>query len=284
MNGKAIENLNKRIQHFYDASSGLWEETWGEHMHHGYYGPDGSEPRDHRQAQIDLIEELLAWGGVSACRKFLDVGCGIGGSSIHLAKKFSAAGQGITLSPIQANRANQRAAAAGLQKLLRFEVADALAPPFPAGSFDLLWSLESAEHIPEKERFLKTCWQQLRPGGIFLMATWCHRPTPPDLGTKEKRHLAKLYRAYHLPEMISIDDYRAIAENIGLQNIRIADWTAAVRPFWKAVVKSALHSKAIAGLLNSGWSTIKGAWAMKYMIQGYKSGLIRFALLRGEKR
>ncbi|MFN7658795.1 MAG: SAM-dependent methyltransferase, partial [Dolichospermum sp.] len=28
--------LYKQIQEFYDASSGLWEQIWGEHMHHGY--------------------------------------------------------------------------------------------------------------------------------------------------------------------------------------------------------------------------------------------------------
>lgn len=29
------QNLNRRIAEFYDNSSGLWEEIWGEHMHHG---------------------------------------------------------------------------------------------------------------------------------------------------------------------------------------------------------------------------------------------------------
>ncbi len=37
--------LYKQIQEFYDASSGLWEEIWGEHMHHGYYGADGTEKK-----------------------------------------------------------------------------------------------------------------------------------------------------------------------------------------------------------------------------------------------
>jgi hypothetical protein len=34
--------LYQQIQQLYDASSGLWEQVWGEHMHHGYYGPDGN--------------------------------------------------------------------------------------------------------------------------------------------------------------------------------------------------------------------------------------------------
>lgn len=44
----------------------------------------------------------------------VDVGCGIGGSSRYLAKKFQAKSVGITLSPVQAQRANALAASQGL--------------------------------------------------------------------------------------------------------------------------------------------------------------------------
>ena len=54
--------LITQIQQFYDNSSSLWEQVWGEHMHHGYYGPDGTQKKNRRQAQIDMIEELLHWG------------------------------------------------------------------------------------------------------------------------------------------------------------------------------------------------------------------------------
>ena len=44
----------------------------------------------------------------------VDVGCGIGGSSRYLAKKYGASCEGLTLSPIQAHRAQALAAAQGL--------------------------------------------------------------------------------------------------------------------------------------------------------------------------
>lgn len=47
-------------------------------------------------------------------KSIVDVGCGIGGSSRYLAKKFGATSVGITLSPVQAQRANALAAAQGL--------------------------------------------------------------------------------------------------------------------------------------------------------------------------
>ncbi len=47
----------------------------------------------------------------------------------------------------QAQRANALAAEQGLAKRVSFQVADALQQPFPDGSFDLVWSLESGEHM-----------------------------------------------------------------------------------------------------------------------------------------
>ena len=107
----------------------------------------------------------------------MDVGCGIGGSSRYLARKYGAECKGITLSPVQAARAQSLAAAQGLgqkvfpflltslslslsvitylilkrlEKQVSFQVADALQQPFPDGEFDLVWSMESGEHMPDK--------------------------------------------------------------------------------------------------------------------------------------
>jgi hypothetical protein len=33
-----IKELKEGIAAFYDESSGLWENVWGEHMHHGRCG------------------------------------------------------------------------------------------------------------------------------------------------------------------------------------------------------------------------------------------------------
>lgn len=278
--------LNQQIQQFYDASSGLWEQVWGEHMHHGYYGPNGNQKKDRRQAQIDLIEELLQWVGVQQVQNILDVGCGIGGSSLYLAEKFNATTTGITLSPVQAARATERAAAAGLSTRTQFQVADALNMPFASASFDLVWSLESGEHMPDKVKFMQECYRVLKPGGTLIMVTWCHRPTDGAAGpltADEQQHLADIYRVYCLPYVISLPEYEAIARNLCLQNIRTADWSTAVAPFWDVVIDSAFTPSAILGLLRSGWGTIQAALSLGLMRRGYERGLIRFGLLCGNK-
>lgn len=281
-------SLNQRIQQFYDGSSGLWEQIWGEHMHHGYYGPDGSQPKERRQAQIDLIEELLRWANLQQAGQILDVGCGIGGSSLYLAERFRAAATGITLSPVQAQRATERAIAANMTgpstPNAQFQVADALAMPFADGQFDLVWSLESGEHMPDKQKFLQNCYRVLQPGGTFLLVTWCHRPIDEmPLTASERQQLEAIYRVYCLPYVVSLPEYAAIAQSIGFQNIQTADWSEAVAPFWDRVIESALSPAAVLGLLRSGWTTVQAALSMGLMKRGYESGLIRFGLLQATR-
>jgi tocopherol O-methyltransferase len=110
-------------------------------MHHGYYIPENRT--DHVQAQVDLIDEVLKWANAEHATSAVDVGCGIGGSSRHIARKFDCKTQGITLSPYQANRGNELAKEQGVDDKCSFQVADALDMPFANNSFDLVWSLVS---------------------------------------------------------------------------------------------------------------------------------------------
>ncbi|TVQ11268.1 MAG: methyltransferase domain-containing protein [Leptolyngbya sp. DLM2.Bin27] len=278
--------LYKKIQTFYDDSSGLWEQIWGEHMHHGYYGSDGRQRKDRRQAQIDLIDECLGWAGVTQAANILDCGCGIGGSALELATRFGAEVTGITLSPVQAQRATERAAIANLAGDLMpratFQVADALDMPFDDQSFDLVWSMESGEHMPDKVAFLQECYRVLKPGGKLLMATWCHRPVSSLAGPLtwlEQQQLSWIYQVYGLPYVIALPDYEAIAQNCGFTQLAAADWSLAVAPFWDEVIASALTPAGIAGLLKAGPGTLQGALALGPMRQGLQSGLIRYGLI-----
>ncbi|CAA2985200.1 tocopherol O-methyltransferase, chloroplastic-like isoform X2 [Olea europaea var. sylvestris] len=292
VNAAATETLQKGIAEFYDESSGIWENIWGDHMHHGFYEPDSSVSlSDHRSAQIRMIEEALRFASVSddpmqKPGQIVDVGCGIGGSSRYLARKYEARSQGITLSPVQAQRAQALAAAQGLDDKVSFQVADALNQPFQDGQFDLVWSMESGEHMPDKSKFVNELARVAAPGGTIIIVTWCHRnlsPTEESLRPEEKELLNKICDAFYLPAWCSTADYVKLLESLSLQDIKAADWSAYVAPFWPAVIKSALTWKGIASLLRSGWKTIKGALAMPFMIEGYKKGLIKFAIITCRK-
>jgi tocopherol O-methyltransferase len=285
---RSRDDLKAGIAAFYDKSSPLWEETWGEHMHHGYYIP--ADRTDHRQAQVDMIDEVLKWANVSSSddgadappRRAVDVGCGIGGSSRHLARKFGCRTSGITLSPYQANRACELAAAQGLQDICDFQVADALDMPFRSNTFDLVWSLESGEHMPDKVQFVRELFRVAAPGGRIIIVTWCHRDLEPgetSLTKKEVRLLRQINRAYYLPRWCSVSDYVGWLSDLGAQDIRRDDWSYVIAPFWKAVIKSSLSLKSVWGLVKAGFSTQRGAVAMLLMLRGYRKGLIKFGLI-----
>ncbi|KAI5672488.1 hypothetical protein M9H77_12852 [Catharanthus roseus] len=287
-----VEKLQKGIAEFYDESSGIWEEIWGDHMHHGFYDPGTTVSlADHRTAQIRMIEEALRFASVSddpmkKPKRIVDVGCGIGGSSRYFARKYDAECKGITLSPVQAKRAQALAVAEGLQGTVSFEVADALAQPFPHGQFDLVWSMESGEHMPDKEKFVRELVRVAAPGATIIIVTWCHRdlsPSEHSLKPQEQKLLNKICDSYYLPAWCSTADYVKILESLFLEDIKRADWSEYVAPFWPAVIRSALTWKGFTSLIRSGWKTIKGAMVMPLMIEGFKKDVIKFSVITCRK-
>lgn len=251
-------------------------------MHHGYYIPENRT--DHQQAQVDLIDEVLKWAGATDAKRVVDVGCGIGGSSRHIARKFGdgCTTEGITLSPYQAGRGNELAVEQGLQDRCNFQVADALDMPFEDESFDLIWSLESGEHMPDKPTFVKELFRVCEPGGRIIIVTWCHRDLEEgetELQPWEDKLLRKINRAYYLPQWCSVQDYVDLLKENGAVDVKRDDWSYIIAPFWKAVIRSSLNFRSVLGLLRSGFSTQRGAYAMFLMLRGFNKGLIKFGCL-----
>mmetsp|Transcript_16330 Transcript_16330/g.18320 ORF Transcript_16330/g.18320 Transcript_16330/m.18320 type:complete len:164 (-) Transcript_16330:31-522(-) len=154
--------------------------------------------------------------------------------------------------------------------------------PFDDNTFDLIWSLESGEHMPDKKKFVNELFRVATPGGRIIVVTWCHRDLEEgetSLTRKEERLLAKINRAYYLPRWCSVDDYVALMKEQGATDIRREDWSYIIAPFWKAVIKSSLNFRSVVGLAKSGFSTQRGAYAMFLMLRGFNKGLIKFGLL-----
>ena len=91
-------HVQKRvIRGHYNLSTPFYRLLWGPHIHHGYWEADESP----RAAQLQLTERLAALAKVATGQNLLDVGCGMGGSSIHLAESRGCHALGITISPLQ---------------------------------------------------------------------------------------------------------------------------------------------------------------------------------------
>nr|GME03562.1 gamma-tocopherol methyltransferase [Ipomoea batatas] len=237
-----------------------------------------------------MIEEVLRFASVSEDpekkpKKIVDVGCGIGGSCTYLARKYCARCEGITLSPKQVKRAQALAAAQGLGEKVCFQVADALNQPFPDGEFDLVWCMETAEHIPDKAKLVSELARVAAPGGRIVIVTWCHRDTQhSNLHPQEKQLLNNIRNAVCLSPWSSASHYVNLLQSNSLQDIKVADWSENAAPSWPALRKSALSWKGITSLLTSGWKTLSGTLALQRMvIEGYKKGVIKYAIITCRK-
>jgi tocopherol O-methyltransferase len=289
---KGEVDLNDGIATFYDNSTGLWEDMWGDHLHHGYYPLDESsgkrKPVSNQQAQIDMIDNVLEWANVREVKNMLDVGCGLGGSSRHVADIYpDASATGITLSPYQAKRGNEISKSKGLGERVRLQVADALYQPFDDASFDLVWSLESGEHMPDKQQFVSELYRVTEKNGRVIIVTWCHRVLEEgeeSLREEEERLLARINEAYFLPKWCSVARYKELFEEVGFKDIKTDDWSQEVSPFWGQVIRSALSVQGVMGLFRAGYGTLKGALVMPLMAKGLRDGTIKFVLITGVKK
>ena len=275
--------LNEGIRKFYDQSTPLWLDIWGEHMHHGFYETGDTAPADHREAQVELLRRLTNWADIRSVSNALDAGCGVGGSARFLAQTYGAEVLGVTLSPVQAKRAARYNELRGLDHKVTVRVEDMMRLPTHPPRYDLIWSLESAEHISAKDALIHHFYDMLVPSGKLLLVTWCTRAPHSELTEAERRLLTKIQHNYHLPPMVPMTSYAKTAHSVGFEDIQTADWTENVAQFWKAVMDTALSWRGLRGLLGAGLETIKGAWTMRYMAEGYRSGLLQFALLRATK-
>ncbi|XP_031381861.1 tocopherol O-methyltransferase, chloroplastic-like [Punica granatum] len=217
-----------------------------------------------RLAQVRMMEEALRFASIPSVeedpfksktpKRIVDVGCGTGGGSVYLAIKFGAKCWGITLSPFQVEKANALALSQGLSGQVSFLVGDALSLPFPDRQFDLVWSMESAEHMPDKTQFLDELLRVAAPGGSTIFNAMCHRDLKADedsLQSWEKEILDKFHKDYHLP-LCSRADYVKLLQSLPVEDVKTADWTQHIAPFWTAVRRSAWTWKGLTTQLRRG--------------------------------
>ena len=128
-------------------------------------------------------------------KRVLDVACGEGYGSYILAQSAtSVVGMDIDEKTISA--ANKRYGS----PIIDFVAASCTQIPFPDGSFDVVVSFETIEHISEQKLFLSEISRVLRPNGIAIIST-------PEV-KEYNRHLEKP-NPFHTNEL-STDDFATL--------------------------------------------------------------------------
>lgn len=112
---------------------------------------------------------FLERAGVRIGGRVLDAGCGGGGMPLSLAEE---AREVIGIDPF--NRfgdAGMRLAQERGMTQLHFALADGMALPFGAGTFDLVLSHAVIEHVSDADLYLRECGRVMTPDGRMYLST-----------------------------------------------------------------------------------------------------------------
>jgi ubiquinone/menaquinone biosynthesis C-methylase UbiE len=144
------------------------EAVWGE----GYLSPGGPDEVDRIVAGIDLRNKTV-----------LDLGCGSGGITLHLARIHGPAKViGFDVEAPVLEVARSRAEKEGLAEKVEFVQGVPGPLPFANSSFDVVFSKDALIHVADKDALFSDVFRLLRPGGWFAASDWLighdGEPTP----------------------------------------------------------------------------------------------------------
>ncbi|MBA3828305.1 MAG: class I SAM-dependent methyltransferase [Taibaiella sp.] len=270
-------NVTSKIQQHYDFASPYYEQLWGNHIHHGYW-ITGKESKE--EAAENLIQLLIQKSSLKKGSKVLDVGCGIGGTSIYLATKYRCDVTGITISPVQVAMATASAAALKVKNPPRFMVDDANHISVK-GTFDIVWSVEMISHLNNRDNLFRRASELLRPGGKMCITDWLK---DDGLSKEEVQKYIDPIEKGMLVQLPSFSEYESHIQNHGFRLLYYEDISSAVSRTWD-ITSESIKPKVIWGLASKHSKELTGfLQSFKAMRAGFKSGAFRYPAMVLEKR
>ena len=137
--------------------------------------PHALEPQDLSAVDEFHIRGRESTAETAALARFptgshvLDIGCGIGGPSRHLASAFGLRVTGLDLCASYCETARTLADRVGIADRVDYHEGDATALPFPDASFDGVWTQHASMNIEDKAALYFEMARVLRPGGTAAL-------------------------------------------------------------------------------------------------------------------
>jgi cyclopropane fatty-acyl-phospholipid synthase-like methyltransferase len=276
---------NEDIRNYYDHTQVHYRQFWKLDESMGlHYGVWNEQTRSLADAILNTNVLLAKMGNIRPGDYVLDAGCGVGGSSIFLAKNTGCRCVGITLSERQVNLATQYAKQNGVENLVRFEAMDYTKTTFPDATFDLVWAIESLQTTTDKALFFCEAQRLLKSGGLLFIAdvfkkgNWCIDETPL---------MQTMLHGWAMSDVLSFDELVQLAEK---HNFALAESRNVTKEIAPSVLRILWAS--LAGMLGTKWynlfhrATHFSKIHYKTGIAQYKAwkrGLWEYHLLRFEK-
>jgi 2-polyprenyl-3-methyl-5-hydroxy-6-metoxy-1,4-benzoquinol methylase len=232
-----------KIQEYDDNLMALLEAIWGE----GFMSPGGTAEVDHYLDGIDLKGQAV-----------LDIGCGLGGVDLHLARQHGAARViGIDIDPALIQRCNQLAEKYQATEQLQFQCVEPGPLGFDAASFGIVTSKDSIIHINDKHELARDIFKILQPGGWFVASDWLagyeNKPSPEMQAYLEAEGLDF--------GLASATTYAAALQAAGFIDIGIVD-----RHQWYQQ-QARVERDQLGGILYTGLESIVGTEFLEHEIE-----------------
>jgi tocopherol O-methyltransferase len=274
------QGLRNRVARHYDELSPYYRDLWGEHIHHGYYAR-GNEGR--REATEKLLEVLVESLGIEVGATVLDVGCGVGGTSRHLARQRGCRVVGITLSEVQARMARAGGTTPGGDPSRGtgplFVVGDAAALPF-RGVFDHMIAMEVLSHVEDRDGFFRGAAHLLPPGGRIGIAAWLEAD---DLTREDASAYIEPIERGMLVNLPTKHEYETMIARNGLELALYRDISANVARTWDLCLEIADRRALWSLAAHKGRDVLEFIRSFRAMQRGFSTGAFRYALLVARK-
>jgi cyclopropane fatty-acyl-phospholipid synthase-like methyltransferase len=212
----------ERVQRYYDVNTRAFARygQGAQTLRRAVWGP-GVATRAAAFRHIDalILQEIRA----SRARhdepyRVLDLGCGLCSSLIYLAAHAPVHGLGVTISPVQAQRAQQAINAAGLGQRVQCIQADFMSLPVAPVAAQLVFSIEAFVHAASPVEYFEAAARQLAPSGRLIVCddVLASRALGP-LTSSEARCLAAFRDGWHATALSSEPELIAAAERAGFR-------------------------------------------------------------------